>query len=72
MEVSLIKEKMTAQEIFRAWSEIIGQMAALREATKSRLKELGYDKSSYKEDSNAEIESLLDMYATLDVICELS
>lgn len=47
-------------------------MAALREATKSRLKELGYDKSSYKEDSNAEIESLLDMYATLDVICELS
>lgn len=72
MEVSIIKENMTTKEIFAAWGEIVGQVAALRKATKKQLRELGYDKSSYKEGSNDAIESLLDMYTTFDVICELS
>ena len=61
-----ISEDMSTEEITEAFDELLGAWDALKTACENRLDELGYDEDTYEDGTDAEIDTVLEVWDKLE------
>ena len=61
-----ISEDMSTEEITEAFDELLGAWNELKTACENRLDELGYDEDTYEDSTNAEIDTVLEVWDKLE------